>query len=163
MLAGFILAMLGDIIVVYNFIAIAAIFAMGHVFFILAYNSLKKYCKTDICISAILFALGGGFLMFCPWLDFSSPVLKVVCIVYAVIISNMLGKALGNFLSMKKSYLAAMALGSGLFFFSDLMLCISKFSDSSILTDYLCMGTYYPALCVLAFAICLYGQKQNNN
>ena len=157
MLTGFVLAMLGDILIVFNFIVGAASFALGHIFFLLSYQRLKKYRKVDIGISALFFIGVGSFLLFCPLFDYSSPLIKGVCVVYAFVISAMLGKALGNLLHFKNAYAAAMAAGSILFFFSDLMLCFCRFSASSILTDYLCMGTYYPALCVLAFSIYLYG------
>ncbi len=159
-LTGFICAMLGDIFIVYNFIAGAAIFALGHVFFLFSYQRLKKYRKEDVCISAILYIVVVGFLLFFPRLNFSSPVLKIVCLIYAFIICNMLGKALGNLLSLKNIYAAGIAIGSILFFFSDLMLCLSKFTDCSKITSHLCMGTYYPSLCVLAFSIYLYGKSE---
>ena len=155
-LTGFVLAMLGDIVIAFNFIAGAAVFALGHVFFLLSYIRLQKYSKVDICIGAVLFLCIVCFL-FSPFLSFSSQVLKAVCVVYALIICTMLGKALGNFSCLKNVYAAAMVVGSLLFFFSDLMLCLSNFSDSSIVTDHLCMGTYYPALCALAFSVYLYG------
>ena len=158
-LTGFVLAMLGDIVIAFNFIAGAAVFALGHVFFLLSYRKLQKYGKVDICIGAVLFFCVACFLLFSPFLSFSSQVLKVVCVVYALIISTMFGKALGNFICLKNVYAAAMVVGSVLFFFSDLMLCLSKFSDSSIVTNHLCMGTYYPALCALAFSVYLYGSR----
>lgn len=158
-LTGFVLAMLGDIIIVYNFIAGAAVFALGHVFFLQSYQRLKKYRKVDACIGVVLFIGVACFLLFCPWLDFTSSVLKVVCVTYTFIISIMVGKALGNLLYLKNIYGAAMAAGSLLFSFSDLLLCLYKFSDSSALTKHLCAGTYYPAVCILAFSIYLYGSE----
>jgi hypothetical protein len=83
----------------------------------------------------------------------------VVCIVYAAIISTMLGKAVGNFLrerSGDSGVSGMIALASGLFFFSDLMLVFDWFIGRWDWTSNACMGTYYPALCLLALSMFLY-------
>ena len=155
MALGLILAMLGDVLIGYDFIIGAATFALGHVCFVIAYCFLKKINCLDIIISAALFLGAGAFLLFCPLLQFEVPVFKAVCIVYALIISSMLGKALGNFLSERNFFYSTLALGSLLFFFSDLMLVFDWFIGLWDWTSEACMGTYYPALCMLAFAMYL--------
>lgn len=67
----------------------------------------------------------------------------------------MLGKAVGNFLRDKSLLTGTIAVASALFFFSDLMLVFDWFIGLWSWTDHACMGAYYPALCLLAFAMIL--------
>ena len=152
---GLILAFLGDVLIGYDFIVGAATFALGHVCFVVAYCVLQKPRKLDCVISGILFLGCLIFLLFCPLLSFEVAVFRIVCIVYALIICTMLGKALGNFLREKNLVNGTIAGASFLFFFSDLMLVFDWFIGLWRWTDHACMGTYYPALCFLALAMCL--------
>ena len=67
----------------------------------------------------------------------------------------MLGKAIGNFIREKNAVYGTVAIASALFFFSDLMLVLDWFIGLWSWTDHACMGTYYPALCLLAFSMLL--------
>jgi uncharacterized membrane protein YhhN len=155
MSAGLILAFLGDYLIGFDFIIGAAAFALGHICFVVAYCFLQKMQKWDYLISGGLFLGCLIFLLFCPWLTFDVPLFRVVCIVYALIISTMLGKAVGNFIRSKRAVEGIVAAASALFFFSDLMLVLDWFIGRWSWTDHACMGTYYPALCLLAFSMCL--------
>ena len=64
----------------------------------------------------------------------------------------MLGKAIGNFIREKNTVNGTIALASVLFFFSDLMLVFDWFAGGGRITGLLCMGTYYPAECLLAIS-----------
>ncbi len=153
MSAGLLLAMLGDVFINSDFIIGAATFALGHVCFIIAYCFLQKMKALDYIISGILFGASASFLMFSPLLSFDEPVFKAVCIIYALIISTMLGKAVGNFIRQRNGLTATIATASLLFCFSDLMLVFDWFIGLWSWTDHACMGTYYPALCLLALAM----------
>ncbi|MBQ8399713.1 MAG: lysoplasmalogenase [Clostridia bacterium] len=155
MTLGLILAMLGDVLIGYDFIVGAAVFALGHVFFLIAYCFFQKFALRDFIISAVLFLAALAFLLFCPLLSFEVPVFKIVCIVYALIISTMLGKAIGNLTLRKELCAITLAVGSLLFFFSDLMLVFDWFIGLWDWTNEACMGTYYPALCILACSMYL--------
>ena len=155
MALGLILAFLGDVLIGYDFIVGAATFALGHICFVIAYSFIQKMQKLDYIISGILFAGSLIFLIFCPLLNFEVAIFRVVCIVYALIISAMLGKALGNFIQEKNLVNGTIAVASILFFFSDLMLVFDWFIGLWSWTDHACMGTYYPALCFLALAMFL--------
>ncbi len=155
MAIGLIFAFLGDYLIGKSFILGAAVFALGHVFFVIAYCAEEKIRLLDIVISLFFFLGAAFFLIFCPLLSFDEPILKIVCIIYALIISTMLGKALGNFIVRKDLANGAIALGSALFFFSDLMLVFDRFIGIWSWTDNACMGTYYPALCLLALSMFL--------
>ena len=152
---GLFLAFLGDVLIGYDFIVGAATFALGHVCFVIAYCFMQKMQKLDYLLSGVLFAGCLIFLLFCPLLNFEVAIFRVVCIVYALIISTMLGKALGNFIREKNLVNGTIAVASILFFFSDLMLVFDWFIGLWSWTDHACMGTYYPALCFLALAMFL--------
>lgn len=153
MAAGLLLAFIGDVLIGYDFIIGAGTFALGHVCFVAAYCFIQRIGKVDILFSALLFIGAAVFLLFCPWLTFDEPIFKVVCLVYALVISLMLGKAIGNFISNRTAVTAIIAVASALFFFSDLMLVFDWFIGRWDWTDHACMGTYYPALCMLAYSI----------
>ncbi len=163
MSAGLVLAFLGDYLIGYDFIIGAATFALGHVCFVVAYCLMQKLKTLDFIISGVLFLGAATFLLFSPLLTFDQPIFRVVCIVYALIISFMLGKAVGNFIREKNSVTGTIAVASGLFFFSDLMLVFDWFIGRWSWTDNACMGTYYPALCLLAFSMFLYAKADKNN
>lgn len=155
MAIGLVLAFLGDVLIGYDFIIGAGTFALGHVFFVVAYCFMQKFGKWDWIFSALLFAGAAIFLLCCPLLSFEVPVFKIVCIVYALIISLMLGKAIGNFVTERNAVTGTMAIAGALFFFSDLMLVFDRFIGLWDWTSNACMGTYYPALCLLAFSMFL--------
>ena len=155
MALGLVLAFLGDVLIGYDFIVGAATFALGHICFVIAYCFIQKMQKLDYILSGILFLGCLIFLLFCPLLNFDVAVFRIVCIVYALIISTMLGKALGNFIREKNLVCGTIAVASILFFFSDLMLVFDWFIGLWNWTDHACMGTYYPALCFLALAMYL--------
>ena len=155
MALGLVFAFLGDYLIGHDFIVGAATFALGHVFFVIAYCFLHKMQKLDLIVSGALFACCLIFLLFCPLLSFDVPVFRVVCVIYALIISTMLGKAIGNCVHDKNAVTGTIAAASALFFFSDLMLVFDWFIGLWSWTDHACMGTYYPALCLLALSMIL--------
>jgi uncharacterized membrane protein YhhN len=155
MSVGLILAFLGDYLIGYDFIVGAGTFALGHVCFVVAYCFMQKMHWLDYAVSGALFLGCLIFLLCCPLLTFDVAIFRVVCIVYALIISTMLGKAVGNLIRRKSAVTATIAVASALFFFSDLMLVLDWFIGRWSWTDNACMGTYYPALCLLALSMCL--------
>ncbi len=162
MALGLFLAFLGDVLIGYDFIVGAATFALGHVCFVVAYGFLQKIRRVDVIMGGLLFASATAFLLFCPLLQFDVPIFRIVCIVYALIISTMLGKAIGNLIAQKSLLNGMIALASALFFFSDLMLVFDWFIGFWDWTSNACMGTYYPALCFLALCMLLKTLQKKN-
>lgn len=150
---GLILCMLGDILLGKDFVIGAATFALGHVCYFAAYCFLQKLRKADLLIGGVLFLATGAFLLFCPLLSFGAEYMRWVCLAYALIISMMVGKALGNYLAAKSISRLLLTIGSATFFFSDLMLVFNWFMDTGRITGRLCMITYYPAQCLLGLAM----------
>ena len=161
MSAGLLLAFLGDVLIEYDFIVGAATFALAHVGFIASYCFLQKMQKLDYVTCGVLFLGCLIFLLFWPFFSFSVAIFRVVCIIYALFISMMLGKAMGNFIREKNLVKATIAVASALFFFSNLMLVCDRFIRFWGWTEQACMGTYYPALCFLALAMCIKSMKDH--
>lgn len=147
------LCMLGDAMLRIDFVMGAATFATGHLGFLVSYYFLQKAKKWDFIIGGVLFGLVGSFICFCPLLVFSDAYMKWVSLAYAFIISMMVGKAVSNYMSDKKKSRLFMAIGSGMFFFSDFMLLCNWFMETGSITRKLCMMTYFPALGVIALGV----------
>ena len=64
-----------------------------------------------------------------------------------------LGKAIGNLIRRPNLFRWLLALGSFLFWFSDLVLAVDMFGQSSRLTWILCSYAYWPAQNILAHAL----------
>ena len=152
---GLAFACLGDYLILSNFVYGAGSFALGHILFVIAYCFVSKIKKLDLLFSLCLYIGCLIFLLGCPLLNFDNNVFKIVCIIYALIISLMVGKALGNFINNKNYATLTIVLSSVVFFFSDLMLVLGWFVKDIEWADNVCLGTYFPALTFLAFSMLL--------
>lgn len=153
MLLGLLFAMLGDIVLIDNFIIGAILFAVGHIFFTIYFCFLSKFTWIDLIIFIFLTAFALIIILLYPNFEFSG--MRPLIVVYAIIISAMLSKAFGNLLQKKSIANAITLLGAFLFFFSDLMLLFYLFGGKILIFDYLCVYTYYPAEFLLALSILL--------
>lgn len=152
-------AMVGDIAINFDFIAGAAVFALGHVFYVAAYYLQNKFKIRDLIFSVCVFVPSVLIITLVPAFNFGGVLMEIVCVVYALILSMMTGKALSDF-TRKDKYSIAVAAGSILFFASDLALLINEFAvmdkAGRFATRVLCLATYYPGQFLLAFAIFLF-------
>lgn len=156
MLCGLVFAMCGDIVLEVEFIVGAALFAIGHIFYFVAYCFLQKFRWIDLAYGAGIFVPSVLFITLAPIFDFGGVLMEVVCVVYAVIISCMVGKSISNFVSKKNILNLILMIGSIWFFFSDLMLLLNIFASLPRVVGILCLTTYYPAEILLAFSIFAY-------
>lgn len=156
---GLCFACLGDIFLEIYFISGAALFAVGHLFYFVAYCKLNIFKWKDIIYSMAIFVPSLLIILLVPIFDFGGVLMQVVCCVYALIISLMVGKAISNFVQQKSVLNLIILLGSVLFFFSDFMLLFDVFSNSSIVFGVLCLATYYPAEFLLAYSITKHSHK----
>ena len=163
MTLGLVFAFLGDVAINPNFILGVIFFALGHVFFVVSYLTYKKLDKLDVFFSVALGTFSVGFILLFPAIEFSVELLKYVVLVYAVIISVMVGKSVGNALQEKSVFTRMIAVGSLLFFTSDMMLLLAWFSTiEGRWTSNVCMAAYYPALCLLAGSMVVYLDNKIN-
>lgn len=158
MCVGLAVAALADVVLELNFLGGAIIFAVGHVFYFLAYTRLLPLQRRDLLPGGLLFAVTGGVILFLPVFTFEGP-MQVVCLVYALIISAMLGKAFANVRRRPSLLTKLLLLGSALFFFSDLMLLLRHFAGAPAICSAFCVNTYYPAQAILAYAVGRNGEK----
>ena len=158
MLTGLVFACVGDILLIEPslFIYGAISFAIGHVFFLAAYSTLYKINWKDILIALVIFAISLIVILAIPVFEFGN--MLAIVIIYALIISCMLGKAISNFVFNKENRIQnfIIMLGSILFFLSDLMLLFNVFSNIVApynIFDKICLILYYPAEIILACSI----------
>jgi len=152
MLIGLTFAMLGDILLEIEFIIGAILFAVGHVFYFVAYTKLIKFNWKDLLCGVCIFVSASILILTAPIFEFETTLLKILCIVYALIISIMVGKSISNYIKEKSSLNFILMIGSILFIFSDLMLLFNVFGSVPS-TGILCLATYYPAEIILAYSI----------
>lgn len=153
MCLGLFTTLAGDYLLNEDFLIGACAFALGHVFYCVSYARLSPFRKKDLLPALLLFAGAGAFLCFSPDLSFSEENQRWICLGYALIISLMAGKALGNLCGKHTLPKWLQAFGSLLFFFSDLMLALNWFTPLGKWTGALCMAAYYPAQSLLALSI----------
>lgn len=163
MLIGLVFAMLGDIVLNIEFIIGAILFAIGHVFYFISYCYLQKFKLTDLIYGAAIFIPSVLLITLAPIFDFGGILMEIVCIVYALIISCMVGKAIANLVKEKSLLNIILVIGSCLFFFSDLMLLLNVFGNLPKIVDILCLITYYPAQCFLGYSLFSFSNKNVNN
>lgn len=150
---GLVFAMAGDIVLNIHFIGGAILFAVGHVFFYIAYNFIEKFKFIDLLYTACVFIPALAILLFVPILNYGSTLMQIICILYTLVISFMVGKAISIYVSKKSFANLFVLLGSIFFFFSDAMLLFAQFSNVSVVFGILCLATYYPAEFLLAYSI----------
>ena len=159
---GLVFGMLGDILLEIEFITGAVIFAVGHVMYFIAYCFLQKFDYKDIVAWLLIFVPSMLFIVLAPIFDFDGNLLKILCVIYALFISCMLGKSVVNLIKEKSILNVLLCVGSALFFFSDLMLLLNVFSNVFSHALLFCLITYYPAQCLLGFSL-LFTNKNFEN
>ena len=147
------LCMAGDVVINVSFIPGAFLFAMGHVFYFSSYCMMHKYKVRDLFPTGLIFLSSAAVILFCPSLDFGTGLMKAVCLIYALIISFMVGKAVSDFARERNVVTLLLLVGSVLFMVSDTALVFNMFADGGRLTRILCLFTYYPANCLLAYTM----------
>ena len=153
MLIGIIFAMGGDISINFNFMVGAAVFATGHVFYLITYCTIQKMMKKDWILTLILFLGISGFLFLTPIFDFGDLAMHIIIVVYCVIICSMTAKSITNALDIRTKSTILFACGSVMFFISDIMLVLNLFANTTHLTYVLCHSIYFPCQWILAHAI----------
>lgn len=158
LLVGLFFAFLGDVFLIEHFVIGAALFAVGHVFFFIYFLSLYPFTKWDAIFAGAVMFFAICVILLYKGFEFEGMLPLVI--IYALIISCMLGKAMGSLIESPSLSNWIMALGAFLFFFSDVMLLFNVFANVSRIFDILCLVTYYPAEFLLAITIWL---QANNN
>lgn len=150
---GLFLGMCADVLLGINFIVGVLCFALGHVFYIIAFFTLGRTSFKDLYFVVPIAVFAIFVVTKTPFISVNDPMMEKLLIAYAVIISCMLGKALSNLMINKDFSRKIIAVGSIMFMFSDLMLAVDMFGTPSRMTWILCSYTYWPAQCLLALSM----------
>ena len=95
------------------------------------------------------------FIVLAPIFEFDGILMEIVCVIYALIISFMVGKAVANLVRERSILNIIITIGSVMFFLSDLMLLLGTFASLPVV-GIICLALYYPAEFLLAFSILAY-------
>ena len=154
MLIGLVFAAAGDIFLIKNstFVLGAMLFAVGHVFYLSNFFVLHKFKIRDLFIFAGLFGVCLLIILLYPNFNFNG--MFAIIIVYALIISAMLAKAISNcFEKQYQKQNIAIAVGALLFFISDVCLLFYVFGGAPVWVDSICLFTYYTGQGLLASSL----------
>lgn len=149
---GLFLSAAADVILWNHFMLGALVFALGHLFYFAAFCALEKFRGKDWAIIPVTAAVSLLVSLGNPYIRAEGE-MRYLLAGYALVISFMLGKDIGNFLAKRDRARLLMLIGGGLFWFSDLMLAFSLFGSGGSATNFLCMFTYWPGQSILAHAL----------
>ena len=152
-LLGLILGMCADVLLGSIFILGILSFALGHVMYLLAFYTLEKFEWKHLFVILPISFLSIYIVIGTPYIQINDPMLKKLLFGYALIIAFMLSKAITNVWKDKSMYRWIILLGSIMFYFSDIVLGIDMFGESSRLTWILCSYVYWPAQNILAYSL----------
>lgn len=147
------LSMAADVLLGVQFLVGTAVFALGHVCYFAAFCALEKFRRRDLLVTAPIGVVSLILVLATPFIRVEDPVMQAMLVVYALVISFMLGKAVGNLLVKRSLSRWLLAVGAAMFWFSDLMLALNLFGSGGRLASTLCMYTYWPGQILLAHAL----------
>ena len=153
MVLGLFCGMCADVLLGVAFYLGVVVFALGHILYLAAFYSLEGFHIRDLRFMIPLAAVSIFMVVGTPWIRVEDPTMKILLLAYALIISAMLGKALSNVRCRPSVFRWLLAVGSVLFWFSDMMLAIDLFGQPSRLVWILCSYSYWPAQNLLAHAL----------
>lgn len=160
MMIGLISAALGDILLIDFFVFGVIFFALGHVLFFISFCFVIKPNWLDVAVSSCIFV--PVLLLILLYKNFDFNGLMPVIIIYALIISFMMGKTISNLIRDNNKKNLLLVIGSILFTLSDLVLLFRLFAGAPRSFSVLCVALYYPAEFFLAYSI-YYVSKTTKN
>ncbi len=153
MLLGLILGCGGDLTIHSSFQKGAALFAAGHVCYIISYCLLVPTGWNDLLWSVVFLLPLAVYVCRSRKLVFRPRAFQGICLGYTVVITGMMAKSITNFAHQPGLLTGCLMLGSMFFLFSDFMLLLNQFSIWRGRFGRLCLATYYPAQLLLSHAI----------
>ena len=157
---GLFFGMCADILLGVHFISGILFFAAGHVAYLVAFFMLEKFQKRDILITLPFVVFSLYIVAGTSFIQIEDQILEKMLLGYACIIACMLGKAVSNLISEKSKYRWLILVGSIMFWFSDIVLAIDMFGESSRLTWILCSYVYWPAQNIMAHSMFYINDKK---
>ena len=161
LLVGIIFSCLADGLLNLDFKVFLTLFLTGHLMYIVAFYSVKKFHYLDIIFSLIIFVFSASIILFVPIFNFYQDYIKYLCLIYALVLSVVVGKSFSNLILNKKPLTIVMFIGSIMFYISDFVLLFNMFATHNIILDVLCLSIYYPS--VMIFSNSLLCTNSNND
>lgn len=150
---GLFLGMCADVFLWVSLILSIIFFAVGHLFYILAFLKLDKFKIKDLKIILLIACISIFFVFISGFITINDPIIYVLIIGYTFIISFMLGKSIMIYIRKKTLSSLIACIGCALFWFSDLMLGLDMFGNVNEIVGQLCVYTYWPAQNILAYSL----------
>jgi uncharacterized membrane protein YhhN len=157
---GLVVCMIGDIALIPKgrpwFMAGLVAFLVGHVLYILAFNSLVYFSSLNLLVVALIFVISGGVL---AWLWPHLTSMRIPVLAYVLVISVMVWSAWAVFFNSGLSLTARLLIGVGAtsFYFSDLFVARHAFVKESFVNRAIGRPLYYLGQFLLAFSIATVG------
>lgn len=159
---GLFFGMCADILLGVQFIFGILFFAAGHMVYLAAFFILEKFQKRDILITLPFVVFSLYIVAGTSFIQIEDPVLEKMLLSYAFIIACMLGKAVSNLISEKSKCRWLIFVGCFMFWFSDIVLAVDMFGESSRLTWVLCSYVYWPAQNIMAHSMFYINDKKKD-
>lgn len=147
------LGMTADVLLGIAFMVGTAVFALGHILYFFGFCVMQKFHRRDLYAVLPIGAVSLFIVLGTPYIQVEDTTMKLLLIGYAIVISCMLGKSISNLVRKKSTSSWLMAVGSILFWFSDLMLALSIFGSGGKAVSFLCMYSYWPGQSILAHSL----------
>ena len=159
---GIIFSCLADALPNLDFKVFVALFLMGHLMYIVAFYFVKKFSYLDIIFSLIIFVFSASIILFVPIFNFYQDSIKYLCLIYALVLSVVVGKSFSNLRLFKEPLTIVMFIGSIMFYISDFALFFNMFTAHSIILDVLCLSFYYPSVMIFSNSLlCINSNNKN--
>lgn len=149
LLIGLVCGMIGDIAILIDFKLGAICFAIGHILYIISFCKLMSFSIKDML--PISFFLVVSIAIVLVVLPHETPIaMRIVCLVYASIISFMTGKATSLQILMKNKLTLILCVGCIAFFISDIIVLLAEFTKINSLFTNMNNFIYFLAQFVIA-------------
>lgn len=149
LLAALVASLAGDVFLLYpgQFIPGLASFLVAHLFFLALFRQGVSWFPDRRALSLTL-GLGCAMYVFL-WSGLTTPLLKVACGVYMVVIALMTAQAIGRATVLRDKASVGVAVGACFFMLSDSLLATHRFMLPLPLASLWVLGTYYTAQLLL--------------
>lgn len=161
MTCAFGIGAIADVVLFYQFMVGGVLFAIGHILFIIAFSFLYRYTWKDILCGLAIFIPLILVIFFTPVFSedlMSKPLNIAIAVGYGLLVSLVVGKAIGNTIVKANKLNLFILVGSILFLIGDILLLIYKFQSESLASKFTlnsCIA-YYPAQIALAMSMFMY-------
>lgn len=145
---------IGDVSIMIKFLLGAAFFLVGHIVYFVAYHFILPFHKKQLLDMGITWLVTETLLLSLSMIRHKDTKTMIVCVLYATVISLMVGKAIYNYRMINDKSTLVICVASIAFLISDMFVAISSFKI--LPTDWIRMTGlcfYYPSQFVLAQSI----------